>query len=204
MKQLLVLTICLLFAFSNINAQMNSGSRFISGNNSFSFHGSNYKQKDATTDPDKFFNLNLTTKAGYFIKNRIAVGAMIDYIVSKQNNVASQFKHSNSSFLIGPLARYYMEYGKLVPFAEVSVGLGTNIRKDELTGSTSTKTKSPVFAFNAGVGANYFINERIALEGVLAYTLTQTKFKSAVLPTAVYYENALGATFGIIFYFGTI
>jgi len=203
MKRLILLFSLGLMVFPFLNAQMNSGSKFIAGNNQFSFHNSGYKEKGSDLDPDKYFNLNLSTKAGYFIKNRIAVGGMINYDVSKVNYVASMYKNTNTSWSIGPLARYYTEYGSLIPFAEASVGFGMNVDKTE-SDLYNNETKHSLFSLKGGVGANYFLNESIAFEGMLYYFFDTLKPKSAGATGPGHVENGFGANFGIIFYFGTI
>jgi len=212
MKQLLVILICVLLTSSNIDAQMNSGSRFIAGTNSLSLEGYTHKMSESTAVPTKIFGMNLSTKAGYFIKNRIAVGGMIDYRYSRQRSeYISTFDstkvvttNASTTWLIGPLVRYYVEYGTIVPFAEMSVGIGKENSRYESTGNAPSKYKSPVFALNAGVGANYFLNESIALEGMVSYSFTRTKHTNPTGPDTVYLNNGIGATVGIVIYFGTI
>lgn len=200
----LILTIILVFVGGTLlQAQMNSGSKFVAGYNQLSFNSNSYKEKGSSLEPDKYTNFDLTTKAGYFMKNRIAIGGMVNYNLSRTNYKVSMSKYTNTSWLIGPLARYYTEYGSLIPFAEASVGFGMNVSKQE-SDLYNSETKHSVFGLKGGVGANYFLNESIAFEGMLYYYYNTLKPKSAGAIGPGHIESGLGVNFGIIFYFGTI
>lgn len=204
MKRLTILTVILFFASTFMHAQMNTGSKFVANNSTLKFHTSNYKLKDATGDPDKYFDLNLATKGGYFIKNGIAIGAVIEYSLGRQNQVVSQYKSTSTGLLIGPVARYYTEYGSIIPFAEVSAGFGVNTQKTEFLDLPSTKDKAPVFNIKPGIGADYFLNDSFAVEGMIYYFFSHEKENPGDPGESIYVENGFGMAFGIVFYFGTI
>ncbi len=197
---LLVLLFCSSFF---LKAQMNTGSKFIAGYNQFGFKTYTDKAVGTSSDADKYFHLNLTTKAGYFLKNRIAIGAIIDYNHSVQNFVTSIYKNIDTEWAFGPIARYYMEYGKIIPFAEISATYGMkNSRTESL--SFNNEIKHSVLSLSAGIGANYFLNEKIAIEGMLNYGMSRLKPTMKGATGEGHLESGFGCNFGLIFYFGTI
>ena len=204
MKRLTILTVILFVAITSLQAQLNTGSKFVASNTTLKFHASNYKQKDATQDPNKYFDANLAAKGGYFLKNGIAIGGMIEYNLSKQNQVVSEAKTSSSGLLVGPVARYYTEYGSIIPFAEVSVGFGVNKTKFEFPGTPATTEKGPVLNVKPGLGADYFVNDNFAIEGMIYYLFNREKYNPGDTNEIIYIENGFGVAFGVVFYFGTI
>jgi hypothetical protein len=203
MKRLSSLIAIILFTTTILNAQMNTGSKFVAGSNNFSFGASNEKYVGTTSDPYKYFNINLNTKAGYFLKNRIAIGGLIDFGYGKSSQ-GTTYKNSSTIWSIGPLARYYVEYGKLIPFAEASVNFGMQNSKTEYSATSTIEEKHSVFGIKAGIGADFFLNESIAFEGMLNYYMNRLKPATKGATGEGTLENGFGCSFGIIFYFGTI
>jgi hypothetical protein len=203
MKRIFLFLVIFTFSSLFLKAQMNTGSKFVAGYNQLGLSAYSDKSVGSTTKPDKYFNLDLTTKAGYFLKNRIAVGGMINYSLSKINYVTSALKASNTEWSIGPLARYYVEYGTLIPFAEASFTYGMRNSTQESASFTS-EIKHSVFGLNAGIGADYFLNQSIALEGMLGYSVKRLKPATKGATGQGHTENGFGCSFGVIFYFGTI
>lgn len=182
---------------------MNTGSKFVAGYTQLGFKTYTDKAVGTNSDPDKYFNLNLTTKGGYFLKNRLAVGAVLNYDHSVQNFVTSDMKNTDTEWAIGPLARYYMEYGKIIPFGEALVTYGMRNSLTEYT-SFNNEIKHSVFSLGAGVGADYFLNEKIALEGMLTYGMSRLKPAMDGATGEGHLESGFGMNFGVIIYFGTI
>ncbi len=113
------------------------------------------------------FNFNLSPKAAWFVKDRLAVGAQVELGVGTAKNAGTQF-----SYNIGPLVRYYFtksEVGEFVKhttvFAEANVGIG---------GTNNSKNKVSTNGFNAGLGPGlaYFVTENVALEASAKLNLT--------------------------------
>jgi hypothetical protein len=203
MKRFSFLLIIILFSSFILKAQMNTGSKFVAGYNQFGINSYHDKDKASSSDPDKYFNINLTTKAGYFLKNRIAIGGFADVGYQKINYVTSDFKVIYSDWSLGPLARYYVEYGSLIPFAEISVGFGLNTTKSE-SATTTIESKHSVFGLKGGIGADYFLNESIAFEGMANYYMNRLKPKGDNATGEGSTQNGFELSFGVIFYFGTI
>jgi hypothetical protein len=203
MKRIIFIIVISLSISVMLKAQMNSGSKFIAGSNQLSFSVHNQKYLGTTSDPTKYFNFDLNTKAGYFLKNRIAIGGLVDYGFQKSSQ-SSYSKNYITGFSIGPLARYYVQYGTLIPFAEASVVFGIQNNKTIYEALPTTEFKHSVLGFKAGIGANYFLNESIAFEGMLDYYMTKLKPKWEGATGDGELESGVELSVGIIFYFGTI
>ncbi len=104
-------------------------------------------------------NVNLTPRVGYFIQDNVAIGAKVDLNIAKVKNNDASFGYGVNGF-----GRYYFgsnEFDTLLKhgrwFLEAGVGLaGLN---DAPLG----------FNFNFGPGYSYFLNEHVAVEGLLLY-----------------------------------
>ena len=190
----------LLFAFAgillslSINAQMNTGSYFVSGASSFNFGFSSQAQ----VDKDIQVNMHFNPKVGYFLKNRLGIGGAMEYdnIYSRSvDALDNKSTYSHPSVILGPFARYYVEYGSLIPFAEGFVGVGT--RKDKFDGQASSTTN--IFKFTTSVGIDYFLNETVAAEAMMQYYL-QRDGQEAGHSTS----NGLMFLVGIRIFFGSV
>lgn len=191
-------------------AQMNTGSYFISGNTSMNFGFGSSKDIDVDYLKSTLTSFGFTPKVGYFIKNRIAVGGLVNLSFERDKQKFTPSgggevitKYTNTEWYIGPFGRYYVEYGKLIPFAEVSVAFGGAKDKTE-TEEETTEYPHSVFIVSGGIGASYFLTESFALEGLIQYSYDKRK------PT---YENAVGKgnvisgvnfLVGVAVYFGKI
>ena len=117
----------------------------------------------------KPFSLSITPKAAWFRNDNFAVGGFVDLGVLTQKGGPTTFNYG-----VGPLARYY--FGSTAVntastsarrssrfFVEGTVGLqGFN----ESGGGGSTNG----LGIGIGPGLAYFLNQNIALEGLLKYT----------------------------------
>jgi len=201
MKQITATIVISLFLTSFVSAQLNSGSKFIAGTSRLAVNSYSDKDLGSDLDVDKYFNMGLNAKAGYFIKNRIAVGALADFGYSSLKYGSSDYKDINSSFLLGPVARYYLEYITLIPFAEASLGFGSSSSKI-LFDTTETTYKHSLLNASLGIGADYFLNENIAIEGLLNYSIKKQKPTGEGATGDGHVEKGLGASFGVVIYFG--
>jgi hypothetical protein len=108
------------------------------------------------------FNVNLTPKAAWFIKDNIALGGYANFGLQTAKNTSTI-----TTYGIGPLARYYagddvsiLKHGRF--FGEASVGLGG---KNVSDGGGNTNG----FDFTFGPGFAYFVTPNIGLETLLKY-----------------------------------
>jgi hypothetical protein len=114
------------------------------------------------------FNLNITPKVAWFRNNNLAIGGFVDLGLYTAEGQGTAFNYG-----IGPLARYYFGSTDVTTtttsarrssrfFLEGTVGLqGINT-----SGGSSTNG----LGIGIGPGLAYFINQNIALEGLLKYT----------------------------------
>jgi hypothetical protein len=110
----------------------------------------------------------VTPKVGYFLDNKWAVGADINYSSVSYLPNTSNLDKSNS-FGIGVFARYYfLNLGNFKAFGEA--GLGYNNTKTEyLTGGSNTYNGIKA---NIDLGINYFFTPRWAATFTLAEILS--------------------------------
>lgn len=113
------------------------------------------------------FNLNLTPKLGWFIKDDIAIGGEVNLGLSTGND------QTDFIYGIGAFGRYFIkdksiEVSKRARwFLEASAGFnGVNTK----AGDQSTNTNGLGLGF--GPGLAYFITPNVGLEALLKYDLT--------------------------------
>ncbi|HEX5025239.1 MAG TPA: hypothetical protein VFV68_08195 [Agriterribacter sp.] len=108
---------------------------------------------------DAGFSLDLSPKAGWFIKDNLAIGGYVQFGINKLNKSSP----TETTYGIGPLVRYYvnkeevnlLKHGRL--FGEANAGIeGRNI--SDGGGSTNG------LGIGFGPGYAYFITENIGLE----------------------------------------
>ena len=114
------------------------------------------------------FTLNITPKVAWFRNDNLAVGGFVDIGLNTAEGQGTVFTYG-----IGPLARYYFGSADVSTtttsarkssrfFVEGTLGLqGVNV-----SGGNSTNG----LGVGIGPGLAYFVNENIALEGLLKYT----------------------------------
>lgn len=154
MKKLFTLA-ALLFVGANIaNAQIGKGDVMVGGQ--LAGLNANFKQN---------ISFNITPKAAWFIEDRIAVGAYLNF------GIDHAYKTTGSTYTygVGPLARYYFskeQIGTLKQFkffAEGHVGFeGSNV-----TGKAKSNTNG--LGFGVGPGITYFLTPTVGLESTIKY-----------------------------------
>jgi hypothetical protein len=113
------------------------------------------------------FALNVQPRAGYFISDRVAIGAL----VSLGLNAAE----GDTDFLYGiaPFVRYYFPEGASPTgrwFGEASGGIA----------GASGEDSNPVsLTLGASAGYAHFISRTVALEGILGYTYNEADINSS-------------------------
>jgi outer membrane protein len=104
---------------------------------------------------------------GYFLIDGLAMGARLSYQMEKLGS------NSVSGLGFGPFARYYFGNEKLFPFFEGAFDLSNRKYK---TG-TQTTTEQAFSVFGGG-GLAIFLNENVALEGMLGFRNSRVKNQS--------------------------
>jgi outer membrane protein len=161
-------------------AQPAAGNFFVGG--SFSISSSSEKSKfDGTTNTDNVSTeISVLPKAGYFLSDKIAVGAGIGVVTTIDKAPDSNpDKQVSNSFLFRPFGRYYLISGTGGIFAEATMGM--QIGKEKTYYETTTE-ESNLVGFTAGIapGVYYYITPQLGLEatfGFFGFIYQSTKYE---------------------------
>jgi len=137
------------------------GDVFVEGNMGFS----SVKETYETTRSFVF-----APAAGHFIRKDLALGVRLVFIEEEEKeDIMNTILDKRSAFSVGFFSRYYfLGMGKrLKTFTNVGVAIGSG-----KTGSPEVKHSS--FGAGVGLGMNYFVTERIAINAGLADILAYT------------------------------
>jgi hypothetical protein len=208
MKKILFTLVLFFFISAYSYSQMNTGSLFASGTTNLNFKS--YADKDIDNSDYKvnYTDISFNPKVGYFLKNRIGVGGMMELSrnKTKYNYLDTEDTETESSFLIGPFARYYVEYGSIIPFAEVGAGIGSTkyvYKSGDVEGGES-ETKHSQMQVNLGAGADFFLNDYCAVEGMLQYFYNKQKPTTEGNTGSGHASSGLVISFGLTIFFGSI
>jgi len=174
MKKTFILSLALLMFAGMLHAQYNTGNVFFSADSDLGMYmqKETYKSDLGDGEPENQFYFNINPKAGYFIKQRLAVGGMMMFDYSKFKDLSES---SYSSVVIGPMVRYYRGYYKGVSsFGELTAGIGRSTDKYMYEGIESV-TKHNLKTLSAGVGANLFLADNVAAEAMIKYAYENSK-----------------------------
>jgi len=121
--------------------------------------------------PDDLFTISLVPTFGYFVADEIALGGQLGFGYSKSGDF------SFSSFSLTPFARYYFgPEGTLKYFVQAEGGFLTAKSK----GGFSDETFSGAI-FGGGPGIAIFLNDHVAIEGILKYSKSTGDFDTSDL-----------------------
>ncbi len=134
-------------------AQPEQGSVMIGG--SAGFNAYSYGNYSST-------EIWLAPKVGYFITDNIAVGALLDFTFYGGDDEGTYIE-------FGPYGRYYFNNsGSARFFGEVGVDIVSWDPGKNFDSSSN-------FGFNIGAGVDYFLNNWVALEGMLNFNSNKEK-----------------------------
>lgn len=148
-----LLIVCTI-GFGTLQAQIQKGNVMVGGNISNMTLG---------LDDGGAFSMTLSPKAGWFIKNNLALGAYVDFGLMAAKHVKPSVNYG-----VGALGRYYLNdpninnvLRKTRFFGEATVGIeGYNPSGGDNTNG---------LGISAGPGIAYFITPNIGLEGLVKY-----------------------------------
>jgi len=164
MKRIIILAFIVLAGYSAM-AQPAAGKLFVGGN--FSIYTQTNKEKSEGTTHEDYTEtgFDILPMAGYFLSDRLAVGAQLGVSSSiyKDPDVLAD-KQTSTVFRINPFGRYYLISGTGGLFAEASFGLGIGTTKYFYEATTSQYDR---MMLSAGVapGVYYYFTPKLALEG---------------------------------------
>jgi outer membrane autotransporter protein len=165
---------CLVMA--GANAQFNQGTMLVGGDVDFYSYSSKMKDGNTTVKTGTQTSFGLSPRFGYFVIDKLAVGASVNLSLSKYDSKSS-FGSDNTStgVSIGPFVRYYFDPGF---FVQGSFGVGaTNYHYDNVGGENDVKYRTSNFGL--GVGYAYFLNDNIAIEPMIGYASYSSKTKGS-------------------------
>ncbi len=126
--------------------------------------GSSHDNKNTETKTSQF---NLQPKAGYFVSDKFVVGIAPGYGQSKTTNYSgSQDSYSKTNSLgVDLFGRYYfLEAGARFKFySELDLGYSSTGGETSSGNITIKMNKTNTIGIHGGVGANYFVTNKIAL-----------------------------------------
>ena len=106
--------------------------------------------------------INFIPNAGYFIIDTLAIGGNLVFAYDKLGDLKV------TTFGIGPFVRYYFTDDKIRPF--FAGDMTFEKRKFETTLGSNTED---AFSWSLGGGAAFFINENVAVYGIIGYAHTK-------------------------------
>ena len=138
-----------------------------------------YNSTDDTQDEVKTSNFTFTPKAGYFITNNFALGLELGFGSNKRDDYGSTPSVEKDNVMgIGVFGRYYFaELGqRFKVYSELGVGYLSY--KNELEdGNGTTENKASGFGIDAGLGFNYFVTPKVAINFALSDLIGYNTYK---------------------------
>jgi opacity protein-like surface antigen len=161
-----LLVAAVLFAALGSKAQINKG-QFLAGGTA-GFSSSKYGENKTT-------NINVTPGVGYFVIDKLAVGAEATYGYAKETSETTvggatvKVESKVTSLAFAPFVRYYFlpAAQKVNVFAHGSYGFGSTKVDDGDSQSFS--------AYHIGAGPAFFLTPSVALEATVYYNSSKVK-----------------------------
>jgi len=198
MKKTTLSLIISITLIAGAGAQFNTNSKMVGASSSFNF-GLFSEKDDVSGEKVSLRRFDLTPKAAYFIRNRIALGGEL-YIESYSQKYEGSDPYTTSSWRIGPFGRYYYKtVSWFVPFGEARTGYGRDVEPSFL--GEGEKIKHNVFYAGLGVGASVFLAENFSLEAMLSYQYEKAKNPEG---GGSHTTNGVVLGFGFVFYFNSL
>lgn len=164
---------------------------------------------------EKFSEFNFTPKFGYFVSDKVAVGVEFAFGQEKETTTTASGESilTDKAFGVGAFGRYYfLELGsRFKTYTELGAGYLNQQSKLKEDGSTIEDPKLNGFGANLGIGANYFLTDKIAINFAFTDVVSYGSVKADVdgaKSTSVFHANVnqfnnffSNATFGLTFKF---
>jgi hypothetical protein len=160
------------FLFTGVaNAQITKGNWMVGGSGSFtSSKNTSTDGFDGNTSTWKQNTLQLIPNIGYFLTDKLAVGAAVNF--NYYGSPDSDLKGTHS-YGIGPFIRYYF----LKPESRINVFAEASYHYGFTNQSVIGKFETNGYAFKAGPAI--FLNSSVALECTLQYNYTKVNANSS-------------------------
>lgn len=146
--------------------QTTSAQLFVGGNIYVSSSSSKEENGGVTIDGPKEFEFGINPRAGFFLSDKLAVGAGIGVNIESENNRQDpEVKTSSTTFNFNPFARYYlMNVDKFSVFGEGGVVLGLGSSKSKSGGVTVDGPNIFDFTFYVMPAISYDLTDNFTIE----------------------------------------
>jgi opacity protein-like surface antigen len=174
MKQTLLLTFLVIICTVSF-AQINKGQWLVGGATSFSTN-----KNDGPYTNRKTSDLKFSPNAGYFINDKLAIGARINLTRTKdESKVEPNLESTTTSINLSPFVRYYFlpKTEKLNVFADAGYDYGRAKYKQTVSsapGGTLT-SKGTSHGYSISAGPSLFLTPNTAVELTLSYNYSKQK-----------------------------
>ncbi|ERJ60844.1 outer membrane beta-barrel protein [Sphingobacterium paucimobilis] len=126
-----------------------------------------FTNKDVKGEKIKNTTFNFNPQVGYFVTDKIAVGVFAKVGTTNKDQYAEDkdIQNKTNTFDIGAFGRYYfLEVGsRFKTYTELAVGYESDNSKTVTAGTSVKDPKVSGFGANAGIGATFFLTDKIAV-----------------------------------------
>lgn len=147
-------------------AQFNQGTKMVGGTVSFSSTTAKDKFDNTTRKLHTNTNFSIAPQFGYFVIDRLALGASLDFSLSNNKSKVDEEDVSYTTVQIAPFVRYYLPAGI---FFQGEFGVGTTKASGTNWNGATVEGKENVFSWSLAAGYAIMINESVAIEPMLGY-----------------------------------
>jgi outer membrane protein len=184
-----------IFATFGAYAQYNQGRMLVGGSLGFSTQTEKSKYDGNTQTDGNWTSFSLEPQFGYFVIDNLAVGATLDFGLSKWNDeVDSDDDVSSTSIEFTPTVRYYLPQNI---FFQGQVGFGA--AKYKYGSGTVDEEKYNTLSFALAAGYAYFLTDNVAVEPMIGYGSYREKDKDSDVKNI---NNGLFLRVGLQVYLG--
>lgn len=172
MKKLLFLAVSFLLISALAYSQVGAGTKYVNAASSISFSSMKYTEEfgEEGSDEATMTDLSISPSVGYFIMDGLAVGITALYESSKWKY--EEFESDpHVTYGLGVFGKYYYGQGTIKPFGKAEIGI-LGVSHGE-----ADDEKSSGMGFALGGGVAYFLNEYVAAEAGLDYSVSSMKNK---------------------------
>ncbi len=156
---------------------------------SLGFVKTNYKHDGEISSSYSDLVFNVLPKGGYFVMNNLVAGLQVLLTGYSEKEADSDYKYSESTFGVGPWARYYYPMEKFYPFAEGGILLGSY-------SSSYNDYSEFMFNFGLSVGVAFPIGNNVTFDAMIGYSRTSYQPKGDV-ESENYNSVCSGVGFGL-------
>ncbi|WP_439183889.1 outer membrane beta-barrel protein [Carboxylicivirga taeanensis] len=189
-KELMVMAVLAFLATASF-AQTEKGKVVFSGASDLSFSSMKYQQEydgEDMGDDSKMNTFNIKPSVSYFVIDNLSLGLALDFESQKVED------YKETSFMVGPMVRYYFGTSNIKPFIQGDVMFGSYKEDDD-----GWDSKKKLSAWDLGAGVAIFVNDFISVDLGLGYvSLTATDDeddKSKVKASGVVFNGGFSIVF---------